>query len=199
MPVQRSVQRRKPGANGCGVGPGRCHVTCSEHRHEVAMSLLQPCLSVPEVVVDDAGELRRERVEPRQPLPLAELERAAGDKLAEFRLVDIGGVQRHDQVPVAHCDVPVGHRLYERVVGLLDLAPLARGQRPVVALHLVDVDAAVVQRHEHVDTAVANAGPAPRRPLVLPAQQHRHDRFHVLAGTTDQRAGHGTTSADCRA
>ena len=163
------------------------------------MRLFESSLAVRQVVVDDLGVLGRERVQPGQALPLAPLERGAGDKLGELRRIGLRLVQRHDQVPVPDDEVSVGNRLDKRVVRLFDLAPLSRRQRPVIPLHLVDVDPAPVNGHEDIDAPVAPSRASTCGPLVAPAEQDGHDGFDVLTRTADQGAGHGTTSYETEA
>jgi hypothetical protein len=79
------------------------------------------------------------------------------------------------------------------------ILPLGGRQRPVVPLHLIDVDPAVVDRHGDVDAPVALARASTRGPLVAPAEEHGHDGFDVLTRTADQGARHGTTSHEADA
>lgn len=88
----------------------------------------------------------------------------------------------------------LGARIDERVVRLLDLAPLGGSQRPVVPLHLVDVDSAVVDGNSDVGAPVALAWASSRGPVVA-SDQHGNDGFDVLARTADQGARHGTNSS----
>jgi len=194
MLVQIPIQRAQSVGRGTGVARLGGGVSRPEHAHQVPVRLFEPRPPVVQIVVNDVWELGRERIEPRQAPPLAALEQTARRHLGELHLIGLGLVQRQGEIPVPDSQRALAAGPGQRLVRLADLRPLARGQRAVVPLHLVHVQAAIVCRHHHVDATVALPCTAPGRADVASAQQHGDDGFHVLAGPTDQRAWHAATS-----